>query len=237
MIDKRCVAIQFGGLLLAGSLAYAVLMWTGRTTGLAGIFLIAVLAISHTLGLRQGLIAAGLSFPWINIIHAPDRAFSIPTVNEVVVYVVILISAWIVGRSHDRIVALDKPVILRPPSRSGSALPFTGGTSKSFWQVMPSGDWIADCEVGAAYAAIYARHVKENSGIPLCWIVQDMIKSGRYTGIEAGFMGEINRQLRPLCGGDDDAPYLRLYGRVVEAHGEVGTGLVGDEHTGQQKLA
>jgi hypothetical protein len=68
-------------------------------------------------------------------------------------------------------------------------------TGKRFWTVTPSGNWIEDCKLGEEYARLYLERINTGSSTPLmCWIVADMIKAGRYTGVECGFIQAVSRR-------------------------------------------
>lgn len=65
-----------------------------------------------------------------------------------------------------------------------------GAASRCFWQVAPTGNYGADCDTGAAYAALALDYmVAANTPQVLQWAVFDMIAAGRrHSGIEVGFM-------------------------------------------------
>lgn len=75
----------------------------------------------------------------------------------------------------------------------------TGATPRCFWSVHPSGIYGADCETGAAYAAL-ALNCMARSNLPqlLQWAVFDMMAlNRRHSGVEVGFLsvfGQIARQ-------------------------------------------
>jgi hypothetical protein len=102
------------------------------------------------------------------------------------------------GESKETGAALNAPREVMPPAPE---LPFVSdhperrarslhGTGRCFWDVQTSGDWCADCEVGAEYGQLYLEHLRR-TGKPdplMCWIVADMIATGRWSGVECGFV-------------------------------------------------
>jgi hypothetical protein len=68
------------------------------------------------------------------------------------------------------------------------------GSPRCFWCVESTGNWDTDCDAGVELARLYLDDARTSGGgLPLAWIVADMIAAGRYTGVEAGFMGAIAR--------------------------------------------
>lgn len=70
-----------------------------------------------------------------------------------------------------------------------------GEARRSFWSVQPSGNYGADCETGARYAALALDHMTR-AKLPqlLQWAVFDMMSLDRpYCGIEVGFMSAFGR--------------------------------------------
>jgi hypothetical protein len=78
-------------------------------------------------------------------------------------------------------------------------LPFMGKKPNGrtlCWKVEPTGDWLADNEIGEQYARMLLK-LRTSRRPLLCLIVRDMIATGRYTGIEAGFLGTLGHNLLP----------------------------------------
>jgi hypothetical protein len=77
--------------------------------------------------------------------------------------------------------------------------PFVGKIDDKvvFWLVEPSGTWLADCELGERYARMFIKLITSGrtSVALLGWVVKGMISTGRFTGIECGFMGAIGKRL------------------------------------------
>ena len=99
--------------------------------------------------------------------------------------------------------AAPKGLIAVPTRRKKGAipaLPFTrdgqGNGAPVWWDVKPSGEWADDCDVGAEYARIYAEMAASGAKKPLlAWILRDMIRAGKFGGVEAGFAQAIERGL------------------------------------------
>jgi hypothetical protein len=66
------------------------------------------------------------------------------------------------------------------------------GTTTSFWNVAPTGDWTSDNEIGRCHADDCVAYIQETGNqAVLGAVVRSMIAAGRYTGIEAGFSARI----------------------------------------------
>ncbi|MBQ2262927.1 MAG: hypothetical protein II336_16375 [Loktanella sp.] len=88
------------------------------------------------------------------------------------------------------------PVLKLPFVRDASAFERTAGAApRSFWTVYPSGDFIADCTVGAGYAeAALDYMVAANAPEILSWAVFDMMRLPRMrSGVEVGFLSAFGR--------------------------------------------
>lgn len=87
------------------------------------------------------------------------------------------------------------PTVL-PFVRDTTAQEQAAGTApRSFWHVMPTGNYSADCDTGVAYAALALEYmVAANSPQILQWSVFDMMKLGRnHSGLEVGFMSTFGK--------------------------------------------
>jgi hypothetical protein len=81
-------------------------------------------------------------------------------------------------------------------------LPFVGEDACGepiFCKVARTGDWIADGEVGEAYARIFLERlerIRVGQRPPLlAWIVKDMVRAGpaNWSGLEVGFLQYLER--------------------------------------------
>ncbi len=159
--------------------------------------IVAVGAVANRVCVRSGLIAATLAALAFNFFMAPPvYEFSIPTWRQLVLFGCMYALAFIVAPR-------------RP--RSGCAqvydrnddLPFTSRSSPNgkdglhrgvhdnglvYWDVRPTGDWRQDCEIGIAYARMYIDRAVRGEPRPLlCWVIRDMVRTGRFGGVETGF--------------------------------------------------
>lgn len=90
----------------------------------------------------------------------------------------------------------DHPVLTLPFVRDASASErVAGAPPRNFWTVYPSGDFIADCGVGAGYAAAALDYmVAANAPEILSWAVFDMMRLPRArSGVEVGFLTAFGR--------------------------------------------
>lgn len=159
-------------------------------------FVLAVVVSTSRSGRRGGYLASVLSTAVFNLVFVrPVTAFTIPTPEELLAYLSMLGAAYVVGG------IMHTPAPPADVDSYSGTLPFVRDNNndteshRSFWDVAQSGDWLDDCTVGHQYARIYMAR-RQRYGAPiLSWIVRDMIRAGRYTGIEAGFISAITMHL------------------------------------------
>lgn len=90
----------------------------------------------------------------------------------------------------------DHPILSLPFVRDPAGHEHTAGTPpRCFWHVSPTGDYGADCALGARYAAAALDYmVAANLPEILQWAVFDMMTVGRrHSGIEVGFLSAFGR--------------------------------------------
>lgn len=178
--------------------------------------------VANRVCIRAGLMSALLGAVVFDVVFAAPRwQLSLPTVEEFLAYSSMFAIAVAVARRQP--VERDPP----PPHQAGQSLPFTSqrpkttrddgspdGTSlmaMSFWSVEATEVWADDTEVGIQYGRIYMDAVRRGSAVmPLAWIVRDMIKSGKFTGVEAGFCGIVGATAK-----DNHARYQREHDLVA----------------------
>ena len=162
---------------------------------------------------RAGLLSAVLAMLSFNYFFAGNSnwAFDPVTLPEATVYVSMIAVALFVAPRQP-------PAGTPKVYDSERNLPFTAnetnhnnakrslhGTGRRYWSVQASGNWAADCHLGAEYARIFVERTKAIEARPmLCWIVRDMIAEGRFSGVEAGFIQTLGRLY--LADGPTEAP-------------------------------
>lgn len=156
-------------------------------------FVMLCAVVANRVCVRAGLIAAGLS----GVVHDyifvdPYWQFSGPSAEQALAYVSCFVAAWAVGRRHP-----NAPTAGTPPP-SSSSLPFVSHSKsdksdRSWWSVDPVDNWIEDTQVGAEYGHIYLDAARKDKLPPLTWIIRDMVKAGRWSGVETGFVSVIAR--------------------------------------------
>lgn len=163
--------------------------------------------IANRVCIRSGIAAAVLSI----LVHeyvfaAPYWEINIPTHEQALAYVSCFAAAWCVARRRPEAPPAVPPA---PPT----AMPFmvkpTTDTATKWWSVEPTNDWNEDADVGAEYARIYLEAAKRSLIPPLGWIVRDMIRTGRWSGIEAGFCNTVGASAlghRPVGVGHNHPP-------------------------------
>jgi hypothetical protein len=171
-------------------------------------FVLLVAVVSNRLNMRAGLLAAFLSVLSWNFLFDHQAALghkwalSWPTTDELAIYISCILAA----------ILLAKP---RPPTAlrafdGGTNLPFTrapdtngdhthGGlhsTGWIYWDVQPTGNWGYDADVGREYCRMWISRANHNELRPLLsWIVHDMIRSRRWSGVEAGFASALEAKV------------------------------------------
>lgn len=188
-------AIMVGVLTLAGEIAVSM----GWLKGWYSSPYVAICAIAaNRICLRAGLWCAVFSILAHSYVFVGTRwAWEWPPVEQALSYASMLVVPYLVGRR-------ERVITLSPHDDSGAlgssvALPFTqDGNSHSerrmFWVVEPSHNWRDDNHLGSEYGRIYLDHVRRTQRGPLLpWIVADMIKAGRWTGVEIGFLSAVGR--------------------------------------------
>jgi hypothetical protein len=164
-------------------------------------FLVASVLVSNRVSCLAGLIAAVLSILSYDLMLAGAGDLHFPNEIELITYTSMVFLVWMV--------APRQPAAPERPDNGGGtlSLPFTrddgadsgGGMHRNgrrYWDVLSSGSWREDVQVGAEYARVYLHWAREGLGPLPCWIVRDMITAGSYTGVEAGFIQGITTAAR-----------------------------------------
>jgi len=168
-------------------------------------YVAAVAVIANRIGLMAALVATLAAMPQINyFVIAPRDAFTVPTMVELSAYVCMIGVALMVTpnlrlRSRKRTwdAGTELPFTHRDRSPEGAQASMHG-MGVRFWSVTSTGKWSEDVAVGEEYARIYlARATTGELRPPMAWIVADMIKAGRFSGVEAGFLQGVCRVVLP----------------------------------------
>lgn len=155
-------------------------------------FVLAVVLASLRSGRTGGYLGALLSAVAFNFVFVhPQFSFTIPSTEEWLAYGSMFGAAYVVGGIR------HTPPQQTDIDRYSGGLPFVRDNDtdskdrRVFWDVESSGVWLDDCTVGHQYGQIFmARRMRYGAPI-LSWIVRDMIRAGRYTGVEAGFVSAV----------------------------------------------
>lgn len=148
--------------------------------------------VSNRVCLRAGVLAAAIGVVAHEFFFsAPYYQLNLPTSEQALAYSFSFLAAYGCARRTTTRPPAEKP------QEASSKLPFTADDTtheRRFWVVDATDDWAEDCTVGAEYARIYLSRLRlKIPAPPLGWIVQDMIKGGRYTGVEAGFLSSMTK--------------------------------------------
>lgn len=159
-------------------------------------FVLGVAFVALNAGRAAGWVAAVMSWLTWEIVFQPPYWLATPTVNEIVVWVTLFGAAHLIGGK-------SPPFEGRARGRFIGHLPFVRDKprdedrdSRVFWDVIASGDWQSDCDVGQEYGRLYLHRLDAGDAPLLGWIFRDMVRTGHYGGIEAGFCAIILRRVR-----------------------------------------
>jgi len=168
--------------------------------------------ISNRVCLRAGLITALLSAVSHEYVFAgKSMGFDWPATEQLLGYLSTIPLAVAVGRRVDWI-----PPPPQPTDAVSEPMPFTqsdrnrADKPRSYWAVEPSGAWSDDVDVGVAYGRIYVDRLRRSAAPPMSWVIRDMIKAGRWTGVEAGFASTIAGAASLRSDADDKPNYPHL---------------------------
>lgn len=157
--------------------------------------------ISSRYCIRSGMVAAVSSvFMWNVLVLPPMLEVNLPTVAEAVAYFSAFVAAVATAPRKKTVATPSEAEMV--PRKKDDGLPFTskkrngsGDIEASFWCVSPTYIWTDDDTVGREYGRIYVEALQrgEMNIPPLSYVVQDMIKGGDHTGMEAGFMSMVEK--------------------------------------------
>lgn len=174
--------------ILAGQMILAV----GLTKSIYSSPFVALCAlVSNRVCLRAGLLTALLSMLGHEFFFsAPYWHLDWPNPEQSLAYAANFLAAVAVARRCP--LPPERPAA--PPS--DQILPFVDTPAaphgKNFWFVQGGGDFLEDCDVGGEYARLYMdQRIVPGPCPALAWIVRDMARSGRWTGVEVGFLSSI----------------------------------------------
>lgn len=146
--------------------------------------------VANRVCLRAGLLTAlGSMLGHEFFFASPYWELNWPSAEQALAYSANFAAAYLVARR------VPLPPAPKSTTPGAGILPFVAQTTapdKSFWVVDSAGqDWTEDCQVGSEYARMYLERGADQT--PLIWIIRDMVKAGRWTGVEAGFCSVVGR--------------------------------------------
>lgn len=190
------IKVDAGSALAYPVLAVTVMTAVGVTLKQGGLltgwyfspYLLVVGLIANRVCLRAGLLTAALSALSHEYVFAGSHlSLDWPTPEMLIGYLSTIPLAVVVARRVDWM-----PPAPMHDTHTSDVMPFTQtdrseGGSTRYWAVEPSGVWADDVLVGAAYGRVYVDLLRRSAAPPMGWILRDMIKAGKWTGVEAGF--------------------------------------------------
>jgi len=178
------------------SLLGEILLWSGTLNGwYSSGYVVLVALCANRICLRSGLLCAVLAvMVHVYVFVHPRWLFVMPPLEQVVAYASMIAAAVLLARRAPSNIEINDGLA------RGSTLPFIDKSPSSsangrYWHVPEgTGDWQEDSQLGSEYGRIYVEQWASKGTGPLFpWIVRDMVRSGRWSGIEAGFTGVVGR--------------------------------------------
>lgn len=211
--------------------ANLALGWAGLSPyGYFSPYVAASAIVASRLCVRAGLLTALLSIvTWNFFVVPPILAFNPPKTAEVIAFTAAVVAGiWAAPRAKPKPPpqALDRkgplPFVRRADTGNGNGKA-NGHTEASCWDVAASGAWAEDDNYGRQLGRIWVDHRQSRviDTPPLAFVLQDMIRAGQFTGIEAGFANALER----AAASGDEAPLI-----VTDA------ALISQDHTHDVRL-
>lgn len=180
-----------------------MMLWVGVVKdGYFSPYVAAIAVVAARVCVRAGLLAAILSIlMWDFFVVPPVLTFALPSGSEVTAWLAAFAAGVLVAprlsKDDDRPVrdagpsSTGLPFVTRKPTRNGA----DHTRMTSCWDVQRSGDYSADDHYGRELGRLWVDRVQAGvEGVPpLSFIVLDMLESGEFTGVEAGFANAIER--------------------------------------------
>lgn len=183
-VAAATLSTLFGGLLL----------WsTGSTVGVGGFYVIAVTVAAKCGSRRAAIIVAIVAMAGVNFFFIPHWQFEWPTINQIVLYLAFIGLAFLAGQAS-----------------VGSTNAGGGGGSKNALTLAningvkyqpahvdsdPSA-YARDCAIGAILAHRQINDIVVNrTPEALIWRLRDIVRAGKWTGVEVGFSSALARHL------------------------------------------
>ncbi len=184
-VAAAAVSTLLGGLLL----------WaTGSTVGVGGLYVIGVSAAARCGSRRAALAVAIVAIAGVNFFVVPHWQFDWPTINQIILYLTFVGLAFLAGQASIG------------PEQAGS----TGGGAKDAltlaningtkYQAPPAdsdpSNYARDCKIGAMLAYRQINDIVVNrTPEALIWRLRDIVRAGKWTGMEVGFASALARHL------------------------------------------
>jgi hypothetical protein len=197
----------------------------GPTRGVAFLYAPALAYLTWRCGLNAGLVGAlGASAAFLVLI-APHNGLPADAISGLVSLVGT--SGLVAVTAH---VAGQRPAVSRPVGW----LPFVADTDagRSYWAIEETADYVKDCAKGRALARDLLHDMRRTGDThALNWALADMIRAGRFSGVEAGFCSELGLSLV-----QDDTCQTDVKPRIVNGHHNGHARSVGDDKSRLDEL-
>lgn len=153
--------------------------------------------VSNRLGMRSGLVCAGVGIFCLEVFfYGEGFTTTWPITIQISSYSCMVGAAIFLarpradhaGRIIDR--GQDLPFTRRREDGNGGL----HGIGSIYWDAPATGNWFDDAHVGSEYLRILAHRVEGGERAPMLpWIIHDMIRAGRWSGVEAGFASALEK--------------------------------------------
>lgn len=176
--------------------AGAALLWaTGSTVGIGGLYVIGVGVAAKCASRRAALAVAIVAIAGVNFFVVPHWQFDWPNSNQIVLYLTFIGLAFLAGQAS--------AVSAKASGGSG------GGTKDGLTLANVNGvkyppahvdsdpsAYAQDCEIGAMLAHRQINEIVINrTPEALIWRLRDIVRAGKWTGVEVGFSSALARHL------------------------------------------
>ncbi len=181
-VEMNVVATAIALPTVAGA---ALIGMTGSSVGVGALYLVGVGSAARFGSRRAGLAAGLLAIGLINFFFvAPHRSFSLPSVNELVLYSCLLGLAFLFGQAS---VVRQVPMLGNNAAGAAAQRVKTDKAGVEYERELRDGAMLAQWCIDE----LRATGTHERLG----WLLSDAIERGSVSGREIGFAGHLAREL------------------------------------------
>lgn len=191
-VQAREIGIACAGVSVPTVASVGILLATGSMVGTGALYALAIGLAAKFGSRRAALCVAIVAILIINYMAVPHWQFSVPTVNETILYGALVGLAFLAGHT-----SAQTPT---PKRGGGGGIPMLTEINGHKFDIKHidynAGSYAFDCETGAQKARkqVHEIIVRRSPEI-LIWSIRDMVGKGRWTGEEIGYVSALARHL------------------------------------------